>query len=84
MNTTFILLAKHETPLIKLEDICEDYFGLSKGEARKRANLNTLPIPTVRMADSNKSPILVHVDDLAKHIDEQRRRATEQWARSQI
>ncbi|WP_373276931.1 hypothetical protein [Laribacter hongkongensis] len=22
------------------------------------------------MADSNKSPILVHVDNLAKHIDE--------------
>ena len=78
------LSAQFEKTLIPLKDICEEYFGLSEGEARKRANLNQLPVPTIRLSDSQKSPLYVHVADLATLIDARRKKASEQWRRSQI
>jgi len=48
------------------------------------AGLNQLPIPTFRLNGSQKAPICVHVDDLAKHIDQERARAKEVWRKSQL
>ena len=84
MKTLLLLAAKYETPLIPLRDICEEYFGLSEGEARKRANLNQLPIPTIRLNDSQKSPVCVYLADLAELIDTRRAEALKQWQHSQI
>lgn len=82
MNTTFALLARFETPTVKLEDICEDFFGLGREKAYKRAALNELPVPTFRAAESQRAPRLVHVDDLARYIDEQRAKARREWEKS--
>lgn len=84
MKTLMLLSAQFEKTLIPLKDICEEYFGLSEGEARKRANLNQLPIPTIRLCDSQKSPLYVHVSDLAALIDTRREHASKTWQRSQI
>lgn len=46
--------------------------------AYERAAVNQLPVPTFRASESQKAPRLVHVDDLARWLDEQRARAREQ------
>lgn len=57
---------------------------MGKGTAYEKAALNELPIPTFRAAESQKAPRLVHVDDLARWLDEQRARARQQWEKSQV
>lgn len=84
MNTAFLLMAQYEKTALPLSDISEVYFGLSPEEANRRAKLNRLPVPTFQMASSQKSPRLVHVEDLAKHIDTQRTAARKEWEKSQI
>lgn len=81
MNTAFALLARFESPTVKLEDICAEYFGMDKDKAYQLASVNELPVPTFR-AGSQKSPRLIHVDDLAKWLDEQRAAARIEWERS--
>lgn len=82
MNTAFALLARFESPTVPLEEICVEFFGLEKDKAYQQANLNKLPVPTFR-AGSQKSPRLVHIDDLAKWLDEQRTAARVEWEQSQ-
>src|SRR5688572_5837122 len=55
MNTAFALLARFESPTVKLEDICAEYFGMDKEKAYQLAAVNELPVPTFR-AGSQKSP----------------------------
>lgn len=69
MKTEMMLLAQFESPTVKLEDICEEYFDLSRHTAYNRAKSNALPIPTFRLSESRKAPIFVHISDLAKLID---------------
>lgn len=82
MNTAFALLARFESPTVKLEDICEEFFGMEKSKAYERAAVDALPVPTFRGTGSQKAPRLVHVDDLAKHLDEQRAHARMEWERA--
>lgn len=82
MNTAFALLARFESPTVKLEAICDEFFGMGKDVAYARANLNELPVPTFRATESQKAPRLVHVDDLAKWLDEQRAAARAEWEKS--
>lgn len=84
MNTAFALLARFESPTVKLEDICDEFFGMGKEKAYQRAALNELPVPTFRTSESQKAPRMVHVDDLAKLLDEQRAAARIEWEQSQI
>ena len=54
-----------------LSQVCEKYFGLKPSTAEKRAAMGDLPIPTFRVAESQKAPRMIHIQDLANHIDEQ-------------
>ncbi|MFD2176039.1 pyocin activator PrtN family protein [Veronia pacifica] len=56
---------------IPLKDICEKFFGLTKNTVEIKAKAQTLPVPTFKMRGSNRSPELIHVDDLAKFRDVQ-------------
>lgn len=82
MNTAFALLARFETPTVKLDDICEEFFGLGRDKAYQRAALNELPVPTFRAIDSQKAPRLVHLEDLARFLDAQRAAARKEWQAS--
>ena len=73
-----MLLLKYETPVIKLNN-CLDDLGLQKGEANRLASDNQLPVPTFRMRDSQKSPRLIHIKDLAEYIDLKHQEAQTQW-----
>ena len=77
--TYFGLLAEFGESEIPLERVCRKYFGLSVSKAKRRAGLQRLPIPAYR-AGSQKSPWLISAADLAKHIDQQRQSASDQWA----
>jgi hypothetical protein len=84
MNTAFALLARFESPTVKLDDICEEFFGLGRDKAYQLANLNSLPVPTFRASQSQKAPRLVHIEDLAKYLDAQRAEAKREWEKSQV
>jgi hypothetical protein len=78
--TYFGLLAEFGESEIPLARVSEKYFGLSAPKAKRRACLQQLPIPAYR-AGSQKSPWLVSAADLARHIDQQRKRAEDLWAK---
>jgi hypothetical protein len=81
--TEFQLLAIHKGP-VPLDEICERYLRLSREEAMRQAALNQLPFPTFRLSPSRKAPILVHLSDLANHIDTSRESAKSAWEHSQV
>jgi hypothetical protein len=78
MNTVFLLMAEFNTSQIPLENICGKYLAMSAPEAKRKANVQRLPFPVYR-GQSQKTPHLVKVEDLAKYIDEQHSKANEDW-----
>lgn len=72
MNTVFLLMAEFETASIPLSDVCEKYFGMKPATADKKAALGQLPIPTFRAGQSQKAPRMIHIQDLADYIEQQR------------
>ncbi|XYQ56785.1 pyocin activator PrtN family protein [Pectobacterium carotovorum] len=72
MNTIFLLMAEFNSATVPLSDISEKYFGLKPATAEKKALIGEFPIPTFRAADSQKAPRMVHIQDLADHLDQQR------------
>ncbi len=77
-STFFALMAEYETASVELSRVCEKYFGLRPPEAAKRANTNRLPVPAYRCG-TQKAKWLIHIDDLATHIDSQRAVAQQSW-----
>nr|WP_294351365.1 pyocin activator PrtN family protein [Providencia sp.] len=72
MNTVFLLMAEFETSQIPLDIVAEKFLKLTPSYADKKATLGELPFPTYRDDNSQKSPRMVHVYDLAEWIDKQR------------
>lgn len=83
MNTSFLLLAEFETTLIPLSGIAEKYLGMKPSTAENKARTGELPFPTLRIGESQKSPRMVHVEDLAAFIDRRRKEAQEEHAKLQ-
>lgn len=81
-RTAFLLMAQYQTPSIPLATVCDEYFGVSLPEANRMATLNKLPVPTYRVGPGQKSPRHVHIDDLARLIDERHEAARQSWERS--
>lgn len=77
MNTVFFLMAEFETVTPALSEVCEKYLGIKPATAEKKAALGQLTLPTFRLVDSQKAPRLVHLHDLAEHIDRKRKEAKE-------
>ena len=75
MNTRFLLLAQYQRAAVPLELIAADYLGLGEREAKRRALDGSLCVPAFRRGDSQKSPWLVMIDDLAEWLDRQAERA---------
>ena len=77
-KTELMLLIKYDSPVIKLNDCLGD-LGLQKADANRQASENTLPVPTFRLRDSQKSPRLIHIKDLSAYIDERHEAAQKTW-----
>ncbi|MBY0368250.1 hypothetical protein CDN99_15160 [Roseateles aquatilis] len=84
MITSLALMSIYGAPAVPLERICEEYLGLSRNEAMRKAAVGELPLPVFRLAKSQKAPYLVSLDDLAKLIDDARVNAEETWKRCQV
>ncbi|KQN46668.1 pyocin activator protein PrtN [Serratia sp. Leaf50] len=74
MNTTFLLMAEFETATIALSDVAERYFGMKPATAEVKASRGQFPVPTFRANDSQKAPRMIHIQDLAEHLDLQRKK----------
>lgn len=83
MNTVFLLMAEYETSQIPLEIVAEKFLGIGPAKAKEAARHHRLPFPTYR-AGSQKGVQFVHVDDLAKYIDEERKKGQELHAANKI
>lgn len=79
MNTVFALMARFESPTVKLKDICEEFFGYTPKTAEQKAKGQGLPVPTFKLRDSERSPSLINVTDLAAFIDERHAQAKNDW-----
>ena len=79
-NTLWMLMAEFSgRPAVTLEE-CKHYLGYSTvAEANRAADNNKLPVPTFRNRDSQRSKRMVHLDDIAKLIDDARQKATNSW-----
>lgn len=67
MNTKFALLARFGSPVVGLLDISEEFFGMKKRTVQDKVYLGEFPVPVIRL--SERSPLLVHIDDLSDFID---------------
>ena len=85
IDTRYILFGQfgHRT-FITLEEICTDFFGLSYRTAARRASVNELPVPVFKMGESQKSPWVVAIDELAEYIDLKSREARRLWDYSRV
>lgn len=82
--TEMMLLAVYKGPLVELDRICDRYLGLNATNANRRAALKQLPFPAFRARGSRKAPYLVHVTDLAAHIDSAHQAERQAWTHSQL
>lgn len=82
--TELRLFAQHRKMLLPLADICEEYFGVNAETAGRKASLHALPVPAWRLIDSKKAPLLVHLSDLARLIDERSEATAVEHAKSQV
>ena len=83
MNTEEQLVLKYG-PVVPLADICGPVFGISASDARRKAGVNALPVPTFKMRDSERAPLLVRASHLAEYIDAQTTAAEDSWKKSQV
>ncbi len=79
MNTQFALLARFESTTIELKRVSQEFFGITPRTAEQRAKACSFPIPTFKLRDSERSPTLVKIEDLAAHIDKQYELAKSEW-----
>lgn len=63
--------------LLRLDDVCERYFGVTVRVARRRAALGTLPVPAFRLGGKRRGPMFIRRDDLEALIDRNASRAKE-------
>ena len=77
MNTLFLLMAQYDgLAVIPLEKVCTDYFShLSVEKLQRKVMAAEIALPIVRMEGSQKTAKGVHLQDLAKYLDDQRTKA---------
>lgn len=69
--TADYLFLKYRTTFIKLEDITNEFYPhLCKEKILEKARQHKFPFLCVRLDDSQKSPLFVHIHDLANAFDD--------------
>lgn len=79
MNTKFALLARFENPTVELKQISQEFFGITPKTAEQKAKACCFPIPTFKLRDSERSPSLIKIEDLAAYIDKRHEDAKQDW-----
>ncbi|EKO3392640.1 pyocin activator PrtN family protein [Vibrio fluvialis] len=79
MDTTFALLARFKSTTVDLKDVSKEFFGITPKTAEQRAKACSFPIPTFKLRDSERSPTLIKIEDLAAYIDKRYEEAKTEW-----
>jgi hypothetical protein len=73
MKTLMMLMARHEAPVISAETVCKEYFaGMHMSVFLRKISEGKIPLPLIRMEDSQKGAKMIHLNDLAAYIDAKR------------
>lgn len=83
-QTELMLLAVYRSPVVPLEAVCSKYLGIDFTHARNEAGKGALELPTFRLRNSQKAPLLVSLKELASYIDAKSGEATSQWKKCQV
>jgi hypothetical protein len=79
MKTAYLLAAQYETAVVPVDRVAKDYFGgLDKDTFLKKVGSGDIRLPVMRMEKSQKGARGVHVEDLARYIDERREAAVKE------
>lgn len=78
--TALMLMLQYGATAVELRTVCHLFGFKDEYEANRAVNDGLLPVPTFKLRDSQKSPYLIHAEDLAKHIEIQRQQAAEEQA----
>lgn len=72
MNTAFLLMARYDgLPIIPVDVVRRDYFPhLELNKFIRKVSLGDIKLPIVRIESSQKSAKGVHLQDLARYLDE--------------
>ncbi|MGX7708022.1 pyocin activator PrtN family protein [Methylobacterium sp. Gmos1] len=72
MNTAFLLLAQYGgAAVIPIEHVCRDYFShLTPEKLARKISAGEIALPLVRIEASQKSAKGVHLNDLARWVDD--------------
>ncbi|MBE0369238.1 pyocin activator PrtN family protein [Pseudoalteromonas aurantia] len=79
MNIQFALLARFNSPTVQLREISQEFFGISPKTAQQKAKTAQLPVPAFKLIESERSPTLVNVSDLAEWIEKRSKEARTEW-----
>ncbi|QZO12621.1 pyocin activator PrtN family protein [Pseudoalteromonas piscicida] len=79
MNMYFALLARYQSPVVSLKDVSKEFFGIMPKTAEQDAKCGKLPIPTFKARDSERSPTLVNISDLAEYLEKRYEAGRNQW-----
>ena len=60
-----------EEKRLLLDDICQEYFGITPRIAQRKASLGLLPVPAFRISGTRKGPLYVLQKDLDAHVQKQ-------------
>lgn len=78
-STNFALLARFQSPVIELKDVCQEFFGVTVKTAKQKIKGQDFPVPTFSLTKSERSPVFMKVEDLASYIDKQYQVASKEW-----
>lgn len=80
MNTAFLLMAQYDgAAVIPVEKVRKDYFPhLNDREFIRKLSRAEIPLPMVRLDDSQKTAKGVHLTDLAAYLDKRRAAAVKE------
>lgn len=62
--------------LVRLDDVCQEYFAIGVKTARTRASMGQLPVPAFRLSASRKGPFYVRQSDLQQWVQRRINEAT--------
>lgn len=79
MNTNFALLARFGNPTVELKQVSQEFFGITSRTAEQRAKACDFPVPTFKLRNSERSPSLIKIEDLAAYIDKRHSEAKQDW-----
>lgn len=82
LTTVDYLFMKYRSMTVELLTIIKDYYPhLSKAEALRKANKQEFPFSVFKLDSSKRAPFLVHVKDLASHLDKQYQQAEKDFSK---